>query len=268
MAGRGFFTGRPSVVGHRGLGKGTVDGHRENTVASMLAALAAGADVLEVDVARTADDSLVVHHNPSLPDGRFLVDLPRPAAEAAGVVGLDELLDALPPGVPVDLDLKSVLEDATDRPGRRTSSLVAAVLRQQVRRRPLLVTSFDPAALLRLRELEPSSAYGLLTWVDFPLRHAVAAAAGLRLDVVALHHGSFGANRIEPAHVHRPAPRSVGVAHEAGLQVLAWCPGPAAARELAGAGVDAVAVDDVAGAVRVLRQPDEDRSPRRDVRKP
>jgi glycerophosphoryl diester phosphodiesterase len=249
---RTFFDQQPAVVGHRGLGRGTVDGHPENSVGSMLAALEAGADALEVDVQRTADGSLVVHHNPTLPDGRFLVELPRAEAEAAGVVGLDELLDAIPPGVPVDLDLKSVLEDATDAPGRRTSGILAPLLRAEVRRRPVLVTSFDPAALLALREREPSSAYGLIAWVDFPLRHAVAAAAGLELDVVALHHGSFGANRIEPARVHRPPARSVQVAHEAGLQVLAWCPEPTAAVELAAADVDALCVNDVAAAVRAL----------------
>ena len=93
--GRVFPAGRPALVGHRGLGKGEVDGHRENTVASMLAALAAGVDWLEVDVTRTGDGSLVVHHNPALYDGRFLVEMSRAEAEAAGIVGLDALLDAL-----------------------------------------------------------------------------------------------------------------------------------------------------------------------------
>ena len=142
------FTGRPSLVGHRGLGSGAVDGHRENTVGSMLAALDAGVDWLEVDLTRTADDSLVAHHNPALPDGRFLVDTTRAEAEAAGVVGLDELLDALPPGVPVDLDVKTVLEDAVDPAARRTAALLAPLLEREAGRRPLLVTSFDPAALL------------------------------------------------------------------------------------------------------------------------
>ena len=250
---RRVFTGGPSLVGHRGLGRGDVDGHRENTVASMLAAVAAGIDWLEVDVTRTADGSLVVHHNPSLPDGRFLVDLRRDDAEAAGVVGLDALLDTLPAGLPVDLDLKSVLEDATDPFPRRTAGLLGPVLSTETRRRPLLVTSFDPAALLGLREREPGPAYGLIGWLDFPLRHLVAAAAGLDLDVVAVHHGSFAANRVEPAHVHRDPARSVQVAHDAGLELLAWCPEPSLAGRLAAAGVDALCLNDVPSAVRAAR---------------
>jgi glycerophosphoryl diester phosphodiesterase len=41
----------------------------------------------------------------------------------------------------------------------------------------------------------------------------------------------------------------VEVAHEAGLQVIAWCPPPAQARALAGAGVDCLVVDDVPSAL-------------------
>lgn len=250
----GFFDGRPSLVGHRGLGSGVVGDHRENTVGSALAALAAGVDAVEVDVVRTADGALVAHHNPCLPDGRFLVDLRRDEAEGAGVAVLDAVLDALPHGVPVDLDLKSVLEDATDPPPGRTAALMAPVVAAEVRRRPVLVTSFDPAALLVVRAAAPEASYGLITWLDFPLRHAVAAAAGLELDVVALHHGSFGPNRVERGPVHRPATASVAAAHAAGLQVLAWCPAADVALDLVAAGVDALCLNDVPTTVPALRR--------------
>jgi glycerophosphoryl diester phosphodiesterase len=248
-----FLVARPTLLGHRGLGKGTVDGHAENTVASMLGALDAGADGLEVDVARTADGALVVNHDPALPDGRFLVDVGAADATAAGLVLLADLLAAVPAGVPVDLDLKSVLEDATEVAGPRTDAVLAPLLATEVARRPVLVTSFDPAALLRLRAAVPAAAYGLLAWVDFPLRHAVATAAGLELDLVGLHHGSFGPNRVESGPVHRPPAVSVAVAHQAGLRVLAWCPEPEVASGLVAAGVDALVVNDVATAVAALR---------------
>jgi len=117
----------------------------------------------------------------------------------------------------------------------------------------VLVTSFDPAALLRLREAVPAAAYGLLTWIDFPLRHAVATAAGLGLDLVGLHHGSFGPNRVEGGPVHRPPEVSVDVAHRAGLRVLAWCPEPDVAAGLVAAGVDALVVNEVPAALTALR---------------
>jgi glycerophosphoryl diester phosphodiesterase len=248
-----FLVATPTLLGHRGLGRGTVGGHAENTVASMLGALDAGADGLEVDVARTADGTLVVSHDPALPDGRFLVDVAAADAGAAGIVLLADLLDTLPAGVPVDLDLKSVLEDATDAASRRTDALLGPMLVAEVRRRPVLVTSFDPAALLRLREAVPAAAYGLLAWVDFPLRHAVATAAGLGLDLVGLHHGSFRPNRIEGGPVHRPAEVSVERAHLAGLRVLAWCPEPDVATGLVAAGVDALVLNDVRASVAALR---------------
>lgn len=248
-----FLVATPTLLGHRGLGKGTVDGRTENTVASMLGALDAGADGLEVDVARTSDGALVVSHDPVLPDGRFLVDVDATDATAAGLVLLAELLDTVPAGVPVDLDLKSVLEDATDATSHQTDALLAPLVASEVRRRPVLVTSFDPAALLRLREAVPEAAYGLLAWVDFPLRHAVATAAGLGLDLVGLHHGSFGPNRVESGPVHRPPEVSVDIAHQAGLQVLAWCPEPGVAAGLVAAGVDALVVNDVPAAVAALR---------------
>jgi glycerophosphoryl diester phosphodiesterase len=248
-----FLVATPTLLGHRGLGRGTVDGHLENTVDSMLAALDAGADGLEVDVARTADGALVVSHDPALPDGRFLAAIGTGDATGAGLALLADLLDAVPAGVPVDLDLKSVLEDATDAAERRTDALLVPLLAAEVDRRPVLVTSFDPAALLRLRASVPSAAYGLLAWVDFPLRHAVATAAGLGLDVVGLHHGSFGPNRVEGGPVHRPPAVSVEIAHRAGLKVLAWCPEPDVAAGLVAAGVDALVVNDVAAAVTALR---------------
>jgi glycerophosphoryl diester phosphodiesterase len=230
-----------------------VAGHRENTIGSMLAALELGVDWLEADVTRTRDDTLVVRHNPTVEDGRFLVDLTRAEAEEAGVAALDELFDALPAGAPLDLDVKSVLEDAVDPPGRRTAGLLAPVLARELARRPLLVTSFDPSVLLALRDQVPGAAYGLIAWVDFPLRHAVAAAAGLGLDVVALHDASFGPNRIEPGPVHRDPGASVAVAHQAGLEVLAWCPTAEAAGRLVAAGVDALCLNDVPAAVPAAR---------------
>ena len=73
-ADRQVFTTRPSVVGHRGLGKGVVDGHVENSLSSLLQAVSLGVDWVELDVTRTKDDVLVVHHNPVADAEEFLVE--------------------------------------------------------------------------------------------------------------------------------------------------------------------------------------------------
>ena len=117
----------------------------------------------------------------------------------------------------------------------------------------MLVSSFDPAALLVLEEVAPGIPRSLLTWIGFPLRKAIPAAAHLGVEVVAAHWSSFGANAVDRAPTFRSAGYAVGLAHEAGLEVVAWCPKVPEARELLAAGVDAVVVDDVPATLAALR---------------
>lgn len=248
------FGARPDVIGHRGLGKGEVDGCVENTAASVRAAVAAGVDWVELDATRTSDDQVVAHHNPATADGGFLVDSTADALGPGGVARLADVLDDLPPDVGLDLDLKPVLEDAVRPLARGVAGLVLPLLRRELGRRRLLVTSFDPAALGWLRDQLPGLRVGLLTWLDFPLRIAVPTAAHLGFDVVGLHHRSFAANDLEPGPVHRPVERNVEVAHDAGLEVLAWCPDEAEAQLLVAAGVDALVVNDVPRLLPAVRR--------------
>lgn len=247
------FAPTPAIIGHRGLGAGDVDGRRENTLDSCLAAVDAGVGWVEVDARRSADDVIVVGHNPTTGDGEFIVDQAADSVTAKGVARLADILDGLPPSVGVNVDVKSELEDAVCPAASCTDSLLAPLLAARRDVRPLFVSSFDPALLLRLREELPRLPLGLLAWIDFPLRHAVPAAARLGLDAVCLHAGSFGPNRIEHhPEVHRPPKYSVQIAHEAGLQVLAWCPEPERVESFADAGVDAICVNDVPRSLAAL----------------
>jgi glycerophosphoryl diester phosphodiesterase len=222
------FGDRPVLCGHRGSGRG----HAENTLPSFRAAVAAGLRWVEVDARLSADDVLVARHDPELADGRRVIDVP---AAGSGLMRVQELLDDLPPGIAVDVEVKSSLEDALRPRERTTAALVATLLRDAGR--PLLVTSFDPAALLIVREHAPVLPLGLLTWTRFPLRKAVAAAAHLGLEVVLANVESFGDD----------AARAVGVAHEAGLEVGAWCPPAEARAALVEIGVDCLVIDLEAG---------------------
>lgn len=248
-----LFTGRPTVVGHRGLGAGTVDGHAENTLGSFLAAAEAGADWVEIDVRRTGDDTLVVAHNPAYADGAFHVDLSGAAVSARGTLDLEELLEALPAGVGVDLDLKTSMEDAGRHTDATTAALLAPVADRELARRPVAVTSFDPAALLALRTTAPAVPLGLLTWLDFPVGLAVAAAAHLDVQFLAIHVGSLRPNRIEPVPLHRPLEYVVSLLHRADRELLAWCPEPDELAPLVTAGVDAVCVNDLPTVLATLR---------------
>jgi glycerophosphoryl diester phosphodiesterase len=245
MGANGIFGSSAVVLGHRGCGKGIVEGHLENTLDSFLAAVRMGLEWIEVDVRRTADDALVVTHNPAREDGVFWADLTGEEAEASGILRLDDLLAALPDGVGIDFDVKSSLEDAPRQRTLTTMGLLAPVLRREARRRPVLVTSFDAAALGIARELAPKVPRGLLTWVEFPVGHAVAFAAHLDVDVLALHGGSLKPNRVVPEFLQRPLQQVVDTVHATGLELMAWCPGVKFSRQLIAAGVDALCVNNV-----------------------
>lgn len=245
MAANGVFGSRAVLLGHRGCGRGIVEGRLENTLDSFLTAVELGIDWVEVDVRRTCDDVLVVAHHPADADGVFYADLSAEQAAARGVLRLDTLLDALPPGIGVDLDLKSSMEDAPRAAARTTMGLLAPVARREARHRPALVTSFDAGALMVAREFCPTVPLGLLTWVEFPVGQAVAAAAQLDVQVLALHGGSLKPNRFEPASLQRPLSYVVETVHASGRELLAWCPGPSFARRLIAAGADALCVNNV-----------------------
>ncbi|MGN6634011.1 MAG: hypothetical protein ACTHJ6_00945, partial [Oryzihumus sp.] len=82
---------------------------------------------------------------------------------------------------------------------------------------------------------------------------AVPAAVHLGVDVLAAHWSSFGPNEFDHAPVHAPPKEAIAVAHEAGLEVVVWCPDVQRARELLQDGADAVVVDDVPRVLPSLR---------------
>jgi glycerophosphoryl diester phosphodiesterase len=185
----------------------------------------------------TADSVLVARHDPVADDGRFIADLTATETDELGLMRIDDLLDDLPGDIAVNIDLKTSLEDAVRPRERTTAALVADLAARESARRRLLVSSFDPAAVLIVRERAADVPVGLLTWTRFPLRKAIPAAAHLGADVVGVNVQSFAA----PGE--RPAAWAVGVAHDAGLEVAAWCPKPAQVEPLAAAGVDCLVVN-------------------------
>jgi len=235
-----IFDDKPSIVGHRGLGSGLQGGYRENTVASFLAAVGRGLSWVELDVHRSADGQLMVCHDPVDATGQSIVTRTAADLAAEGVATLAEVLTALPADVAVDVEIKSIIDDAVDPPAQRTHALVADVLQQHRGTRRFFVSSFDPSAVVHLgghREAIGEAALGLIAGTCLPPRQSIPAAANLGLDAVCLHTDSLS---MTPERI-------IETAHLAGLEVMAWCPGPAEAVRLAAAGVDAVCVNDIPG---------------------
>jgi glycerophosphoryl diester phosphodiesterase len=233
------FADVPVLCGHRGSGRGA----GENTLPSFRAAVEAGMGWVEVDARVTADRVLVARHDAVVEDGRYVSELSSRETDELGLMRVADLLEDLPAGIGVDVDLKTSLEDAQRPRGETTAALVADLVADE--RRPLLVTSFDPAALMIVRERAPQIPLGLLTWVRFPLRKAIPAAVHLGVQVVAPHAESLGLRQEVPLVGERPIAESIRVAHDAGLQVVAWCPLPAERDVLVEAGVDCLIVDDI-----------------------
>ncbi len=250
------FGGTPAVIGHRGLGRGVVSGHRENTLASFTAAAELGLRWVEVDVRRTQDDVLVVAHDAAFPDGSPVSELSAAQADRQGALRLSSLFERLPPGVGVNVDLKSPIDDSLRPPSRTAAGLLGPVVAAEATRRRVLVSSFDPAALHRVRSVAPRVSLAWLTWWQFPLETAVAGCAHMDVDVLALHVGSLArepwTRTVDAALDAAAVERAVSHLHDCGRQLLVWCPDAHSARLLVDAGADAVVVDAVPGALAVL----------------
>jgi glycerophosphoryl diester phosphodiesterase len=243
-----IFELKPTVVGHRGFGSGTASGYRENTVESFLAAAASGVRWVELDVRRSSDGELVIWHDPRSPAGRPIITQTAAQLGAEGIVVLADVLAALPADVGVNIDVKTVIEDATEPEQRRTHALLAAALGDYRGTRPLLVSSFDPSVPVYLHghpARAGGAALGLITSENLSADQCVAAAANLGLDAACVYTATLHLDRDEDSPGQRSAAHTIELAHLAGLEVMTWTATPAQAVQAAAAGIDAVCVDDI-----------------------
>lgn len=231
----------PAVVGHRGAPRRA----RENTPESFAAAARDGATWVELDARLSADDVVVVHHDPVLADGRALRALSAAELEEAGVHRLAAVLDGLPAGLGVDVECKNLPGEPDYDEGEPLAAAVAAVLRPAAGSRPMLTSSFNPMTVEALASALPDIVAGLLHLDTLTVASAVDLAAEMGARAVCPHVDSrIGADDVEGAHA-------------AGMAVLVWTVDDAAtARGLAAAGVDAICTNDPAAIVAALRQPD------------
>jgi glycerophosphoryl diester phosphodiesterase len=161
------------VVAHRGASARVP----ENTLAAFEAAVADGADVVELDVRLTADGIPVVLHDPdvsattegtgfvhelSLRDVKGL-DASRGDGERQEIPMLAEALEAIR-GVGVNLEIKNLPgEPGFDSPREATLEATLDVLGDLRFGGPVLVSSFNWLTIERARELAPGVRTGFLT---------------------------------------------------------------------------------------------------------
>lgn len=258
--------GQPILVhGHRGARAQ----RPENTLPGFEYAISVGADALELDVAVTRDDVVVVSHDPKL--NRAICNSPDPP-RAIRDLTLAELArwdcgairnrrfpkQTLFPGARVPtLDQVLALSDRghflfnievksyPDRPAlapppKHFAELVYQAIRRHKLEKRTMVQCFDFRILHAMREIAPEIRLGAL-YVGRPkdlVRIAHRAGAG----IIAPHHALASARRVRKAHA-------------AGLEVVVWTANrPRDWKRLMAAEVDGIITDNPEALLAYLNQ--------------
>jgi glycerophosphoryl diester phosphodiesterase len=212
----------PTIVAHRGASKAA----KENTIEAFHLARTMGAAMVELDVRRTSDNALAVHHDPHI-DGVAIVSMTR-AELPTWVPLLHEALDACE-GMEVNIEIKN---DQTEVDFDETRSLVPAVI-ELLRIRGdgdrMLISSFDRETVRAVRAQEPTLRTGyLFTIPELPLDKFMAGIAAE--GHVAIHPNRYAA-----------VVELCDAAHRVGLAVNVWTVDkPEEMLKLAANGVDAI----------------------------
>jgi glycerophosphoryl diester phosphodiesterase len=232
--------GRPLILGHRGVrGLGPV----ENTPQAFAAAVAAGADGVELDARRTADGRVVVHHDAHTAGGVAIVRCTAVELADVGIATLDEVLEALPEGLAVDVEIKNLPAEPDYDEADAVVALVAEAVRPHRQRLHLLLSSFNPFTVVAAAEAVPGVPTGLVTADTVPMPLAVALAVEHGAALVCPNVAADGLDEV-----------GVASAHEAGLAVLCWTVNDLdMAASLAAAGVQALCGDNPAALIAHLR---------------
>ena len=199
---------RPLVLGHRGASAVAP----ENTVAAFARARELGADGVELDVRRSSDHVLMVHHDVEIAGLGPLVELTFAEVRAArpAIPTFEEALDACA-GLVVNAEVKCLpWEVDADRDGTVMRATVDALARHEG---DAIVSSFELVAVDLALEYAPGGQIktGWLT-------HGQEIGAAAR---IAVDHGHAWLNPDSRSALAAGA-QGIADAHAAGLRVSVW----------------------------------------------
>ena len=242
---------RPLVLAHRGARRRAP----ENTLEAFAVARALGADGVELDVRRTRDGALVIHHDPGPAGGPVIVeaDFADLRASVSSIPTLAEALDECA-GLLVNIEIKNLPGDADWDPSDRTAELVVELLAERLadgqatgREPRVVVSSFNLATVDRVRSLDSSLETALLSDGNFDPLEAL---------VVAEQHGHAGLHPVVARLEGRVAGALAMRARDRGVALRPWTvDDPAEIARLGALGYDAVITDDPLVALAALRRP-------------
>ena len=226
----------PQIIAHRGASKA----ERENTIAAFRRAGDMSSDAVELDVRRTRDGAMAVHHDDHLADGRNIVDLDATDLPEH-VPFLDQALDACD-GMWVNIEIKNWPEDADFDDNDRLAASVAQLLDARDEDGRWVISAFNRPTVDAMRTLRPTVR---TAWLTLGVRDE-------DIEKVAADLVKSGHFAIHPWDRFLTK-NGVEVCHRHGLQVNVWTvDDPDRMRELIGWGVDGIVtnVPDVALRVR------------------
>lgn len=220
------------VIAHRGASKA----EPENTLAAFRRAGTMGAHAVELDVRRTSDGVLVIHHNPHLHDFRLVAatahaDLP------PSVPTLGEALDACE-GMWVNVEIKNDPNEPDFDPTESIADETIAHLVARGEDHRWVISCFRIETVDRCHELAPQIRTAWLC--DQP-------GPGVAAEMVAKGHSA-----VHPwvRHLTRDV---IDACHAAGVQVNTWtCDDPDRMAELLEWGIDGICTNVPDVALRVL----------------
>lgn len=214
----------PQVVAHRGASRAA----RENTLDAFDLAGKLGADGIELDVRRTADGLMAIHHDPALADGRLICEM-NASELPAHVPLLSDALDACG-DLWVNIEIKNHPDDPDHDPRETLAAAVAHHLAERGDDDRWLVSSFSRATIDAMRTLRPQVRTGFLT-------------VGVRpdaLDKTARDLAVSGHSALHP-YDQLLTPECVRAFHAQGIEVNVWTvDDPARMAELVSWGVDSI----------------------------
>jgi glycerophosphoryl diester phosphodiesterase len=223
------------VIAHRGASKA----EKENTLAAFRRAGEMGSHAVELDVRRTADGRMAIHHDAALADGRLIFQT-HSSELPADLPNLDEALDACA-GMWVNIEIKNYPQDPDFDETDMLAATVARYLEKRGDDHRWLISCFHRGTVDAMRTLRPEVRTAWLTMGVRPEEYEKTARSLANSGHTALHP-YFG-------HVTKEC---IDVFHSHGVQVNSWTvDDPAKMAELVQWGIDGLCtnVPDIALAV-------------------